>query len=346
MLISLIAFTQNGSALCKKLQLFLESMEHEVKAFAKEGYAKDLGLIPVTESLGQWTESQFHSCQGLIFIGAAGIAVRAIAPYVNNKKNDPAVLVLDEKGNYVIPILSGHIGGANELALTIAEGLGAVPVITTATDINHKFAVDVFARKNQLYIQRMDYAKEISAAILRGEPVGFFSVFDYQGVLSENLSLDPSCEYGICISFDEEKQPFGKTLQLIPQILTLGLGCRKGKTLSEIEAVVEKILLQNNISMHSLRNVATIDLKKEEKGLLEFCEKYQLELIIYTAEQLKQAKGNFLESDYVNTVTGIGNVCERAAVLGSGNGTVLQKKAADNGVTVSLARKEWSVQFE
>lgn len=346
MRISLISFTLHGSRLCKKLSIALNVQGYEVRAYAMEAYAKELALESAKGSLQDWTSVQFEAMDGIIFIGAAGIAVRAIAPFVKDKRLDPAVLVIDEKGEYIIPILSGHIGGANELAKMIGECIGGTPVITTATDIHHTFAVDVFAKRNNLYITRMDYAKEISAAVLQGQSIGFGSDYTAVGPMPSILSWKQDCKYGICISLKEEKRSFPKTLNLIPCIITLGIGCRKGKSMEEIEKVVLEVLKFNDISIHGVCNVATIDLKKEEKGLLEFCKKYNVEMEIYTAAMLDTALGEYIESEYVKSITGIGNVCERAAYLGSQKGTIIQKKYAKDGVTVSIGRKDWSVRFE
>ncbi len=346
MTISLISFTLNGSRLNQALSIGMKKSGYCVCSYAVEMYAQKLGLIPLTESLNQWTAKQFTQVGAIIFIGAAGIAVRAIAPFLNHKTTDPAVIVLDERGEFVIPILSGHIGGANELVGVIANILGSTPVITTATDINHKFAVDVFAKRNELHISNMIYAKEISAAILNNLQVGVSSDFPIEGALPDNLDPNLDHHYGICISFDGDKKPFLKTLNLIPQVLTLGIGCRKGKSMDEIERAVLNVLETRFISIKAVKNVATIDLKKNERGLLEFCEKYNLEIQDYSAEILEKVQGDFVESDYVKSITGIGNVCERAAILGSKKGTLIQKKIAGSGVTVALAMKDWSMKFE
>lgn len=350
MKIRLISFTLNGSRLCKKIHLELEKLGYDSQAFAFDTYAGQFELKPLTEPLKDWTKRQFIESQSIIFIGASGIAVRAIAPYLKDKTTDPAVLVIDEKGEFVIPILSGHIGGANELALTIANYLGATPVITTATDINHKFAVDVFAKKNNLYIANMEYAKNISAAVLNDQPIGFHCEFDcgfnLDRLIPKGLSTKADCEYGICISFNQEQKTFMKTLNLIPRVLTLGIGCRKGKSFEEIEHAVLEVLKTQNLSIFAINKVATIDLKKEEQGLIQFCDQYNLRMETYSAETLEKVQGTFIESDYVKSITGIGNVCERAAILGSLNGTLILEKIAGNGVTVAIAMKDWSVNFE
>ncbi len=345
MKISLISFTQNGANLGHLLAIFLSVQGYDATVFTAGEYAKGLKIESINKPLKEWTKEQFEKADGIVFIGATGIAVRTIAPFIKDKCTDPAILVIDEKGEFVIPLLSGHIGGANELAHKIASHLCTIPVITTATDINQKFAVDLFAKKNNLYIPRMDYAKAISAAILNEKQVGFESEFPVIGSLPDNITDNKDCEYGICISFNEKKEQFEKTLTLIPQIITLGIGCRKGKTADEIENVVLEVLGLNQISLHSISNVASIDLKKEEVGLLEFCNRLELKLITYPKEIMEKVQGIYSESDYVKSVTGVGNVCERAAILGSGNGIMIQKKYAKNGVTVGIAKKDWSVRF-
>ena len=160
-----ICFTNAGMELsetiCKSLSFFPQE-KAEVTWYCK---GKKLNMeahpdfLPVTEGLQSWAGKRFLDSDALIFVGAAGIAVRAIAPYVRDKRLDPAVLVLDERGQFCIPLLSGHIGGANEAALWMEQRLGCRAVLTTATDVNQKFAVDVYAKKNNMVISNMTYAK-------------------------------------------------------------------------------------------------------------------------------------------------------------------------------------------
>ena len=166
----MISFTGNGRRLERSLAHELEKEGHQVLQAVK---CKELesDKDAVKCSAREWTGEQFRTRDVLIFIGAVQIAVRLIASFIGSKTTDPAVLVLDEKGQYCIPILSGHIGGANEMAERIAEMAGALPVITTATDIRGKWAIDVFARKNHLYIEDMQKAKQISAKILEGKHI-------------------------------------------------------------------------------------------------------------------------------------------------------------------------------
>ena len=162
--ISIICFSLTGYTTAEKIQKSLQQCGYTADLFKKSKYLED----SIAENTAVWTGHHFKTDDGLVFVGACGIAVRSIAPYVVSKKSDPAVLVVDECGKFVISLLSGHLGGANALALKTAEILGAEPVVTTATDLHDRFAVDVFAKNNHCAIFNMKAAKEVSAAILAG----------------------------------------------------------------------------------------------------------------------------------------------------------------------------------
>ena len=181
MKVALICFSLTGQQTGERLCRGLEAAGMTAELDKKSKYLPDSIQI----STSAWAGEKFPDSDALIFIGATGIAVRSIAPYVASKKSDPAVLVVDECGKFVISLLSGHLGGANELALKTAEILEAIPVVTTATDLHHRFAVDVFAKKNNCNIFNMKAAKEVSAALLAGKKVGFYSEFPTDGELPE-----------------------------------------------------------------------------------------------------------------------------------------------------------------
>lgn len=346
MKLSMISFTRKGALTSVNLYNKLIERGYECSNYAMEKYCDSKSLIPLKETLKKWTEREFKSSEGLIFIGACGMAVRAFAPFITIKTKDPAVIVIDELGKYAISVLSGHIGGANELAEAIGEMIGAEPVITTATDINNKFSVDVFAKKNNLFIFSMLIAKDISAAVLEDEEIGFSSDVSFNGELPCYLSSKGDCRYGIRISLNDRQKPFERTLNLIPRTITIGLGCRKGKSFKEIESFILDKLKDMNISIHSVVRVASIDVKKNEEGLLEFCDKYHIEKVFYTSEELDNIEGEFTKSDFVKKVVKVDNVCERAAVLGSGYGELLLKKYAKNGITMAIADKKGRINFE
>lgn len=360
MKIAIVSFTNNGTILNKKVNNELEKLGYICKSYSISRFSKRYNLNKIEPSLKEWTKKHFKEEDALIFISASGIAVRAIAPFVKDKKTDPAVIVIDELGRFVIPLLSGHIGGANELSKKISKFTNSIEVITTATDINNKFAVDVFAKNNNLYISNMTIAKEISSKILEGEKIGFLSDFNFKGNIPSELvkkNIENIVEeekkkvsiknpkIGIYVSISG-KDIYEKTLNLIPKIVTIGIGCRKGTDIKNIEELVFKVLKENNISIHSVKKISSIDLKKDEEGIKEFSKKYNIPFKVYSKKELEKVEGNFTESDLVKSVTGISNVCERAAIIENKKGKLKVKKTIGNKVTLALYIEKWGGVFE
>ena len=155
MKIGIISFTSKGACINRKLSSLFQVKGVHLSKFKEEG------LDNIESSLNEWTKEQFQVCEALVFIGATGIAVRAIAPFIINKAVDPAVLVIDELGKYIIPLLSGHLGGANKLASELSVLIGGTPVVTTATDLEKCFAIDEWAKRNSLVIKNLKVAKHI-----------------------------------------------------------------------------------------------------------------------------------------------------------------------------------------
>lgn len=294
----------------------------------------------------------------IVFLCAAGIAVRAIAPCIRHKSTDPAVLVIDETGKFCISLLSGHAGGANELAERIGNLIGALPVITTATDREHKFAVDDFARKNGLIVTDWKLAKRISAAILEGKQIEISSDFPVEGILPTELSWKESEEDvkkagkkikreepDIWISYRKKNYSAAfNTLQLIPRLVAVGIGCRKGTPEKKIGDAIAQCLKEAQIQPEAVFAAASIDLKQEEEGILSYCNKRGIPFLTYSPDVLRQVHGEFTCSPFVEQVTGVSNVCERSAVAASG-GSLICRKRIYEGVTVALAEKKGSVVF-
>jgi len=346
----IISFTMHGAMLAGKTaeELTARGIFCEAWIRKKKLEAPLPENVRVLEgSLSGWTAEQFAVCDVLIFVGAAGIAVRSIAPHVKSKKTDPAVIVLDEQGQYAISLLSGHIGGANAMTLLVAEITGAKPVITTATDLNGKFAVDAFAARRDLYMDSMPAAKEIAADLVAGKKVGMRSAFPIFGPVPEELSMEGPAEVGFSIDICK-KSPFLRTLHLVPKIVTLGIGCKKGTEKQKIEALIEETLSARGIFKESVERIVSIDLKKEETGILMLADSMGVPFETYTADELKavESEEGFTESDFVRSVTGVGNVCERSALLGAGAKRLLIPKTAREGVTVAAAVRDYTVCME
>ena len=346
MKVALICFTINGYVLGERIEGLLEENGDEVSFFTKSRYLEDAGKNPVMGFLHEWTGRMFETKDALIFIGAAGICVRAIAPFLKSKQHDPAVIVIDELGKYCIPVLSGHLGGANDLALLISQKTGSEAVITTATDINGLFSVDVFAKKNKLKISDMALAREVSARLLANEKVGFKSELKINGPLPEGLCDDESLTFGIYIGIYKDKSPYENTLFLIPEILCAGIGCKKGKSAGELEAEFNAALLEEGIDAAALCAVGSIDMKAEEPCLNEFCAKRRIKLKTYSASELESAPGDYTASEFVRLITTVDNVCERSAVLLSEGGQLILRKRAKNGITIAFAAKQKEIDFE
>ena len=345
--ISIICFSLTGYTTAEQLQKGLQQCGFTADLFKKSKYLED----SIAESTADWTGHHFEADDGLVFVGACGIAVRSIAPYVASKKSDPAVLVVDECGKFVISLLSGHLGGANALAIKTAEILDAEPVVTTATDLHDRFAVDVFAKNNHCAIFNMKAAKEVSAAILAGKTVGFYSEFPWTGTLPAGVKVcspeeKERPETGIAVTIHRSCVPFSSTVQIVPKAVVLGLGCKKDKEAEIIRQEAEACLESEDIYQEAVSQIASILLKKEERGILALAADWNITFCTFGEAELQNAKGTFEESEFVKKITGIGNVCERSAVLGAEQGRLIKKKTGRNGVTTALALRDWEVHFE
>jgi cobalt-precorrin 5A hydrolase len=323
---AIVSLTRQGTALNIKLCSSLHA-----DGFTLEKYR--VGSLKSFCSIHDVVKTIFECYDALIFIGACGIIVRSIAPYVKSKLTDIPVVVCDDLGRYAIPILSGHLGGANELSILVAKTINAVPIITTATDIHGKFAVDIWAKDNNLAIAEPEKIKTVSSAILDGYKVGFYSEFPMD--IPKGLSSDG--DIGIAVSNRLDVSPFHDTLHLLPKNLVLGIGCKKGVPMDNIETLVCSTLDSLCYSIKSVVKVCTIDLKRNEDGLLQFCKEYSIPIEFFSSGELNVLQGDFSKSAFVESITGVDCVCERSAVLGSVQGRLILKKVSKEGVTLAIA---------
>ncbi len=339
---SIFCYSLKGKETARKIaELIKKEYDADTGCFAPERLAGD-GFAPIPRPSGDFYGEHFRNKELYISVGSVGIAVRHIAPYVRSKVTDPAVIVIDELGQHVIPVLSGHIGGANRMSERLAEALGGEAVITTATDINGKFAVDEWAARNGMTISSMKTAKDFAAAILERD-LPLKSDLPVKGKLPAGTMAGEEGDLGVCITWTKNS-PFEKTLRLIPKCLYLGIGCRKGIDAEAVKQAVYKVFEDNSIDLRAVEGIASIDIKKDEEGLLAFAEEMGIEPEFFTAEELQAVEGDFTPSEFVKGVTGVDNVCERAALKNAAR--LIVKKTALNGVTVSVAVKDMEVSFE
>ena len=340
------AFTEKGSALAKRVM---------------DSWGDGQIILRKEEPLSDWVEKAFGQRAAVLFIGATGIAVRAIAPYVQDKLTDSPVVVMDEMGNYVIPILSGHVGGANDIAIKIARSIGGVPVITTATDINGVFAVDVFARRNQLRIMNREGIGKVSARLLSGQTVTM--EVDGKSIewLKEQIEQSRRTDMDRIVPVQRRERdefvdiwisktaPLEHTVSiwLKPKEYILGIGCRRGKSRGELEDFLQHVCKEYGIGWEDIAGFASIDRKKDESGIVALAQMYGIPFWVYSRERLLQVKGSFTSSPFVESQVGVDNVCERAALLAAGNqGQIICPKIAQNGMTVAIAKKKWGIRFD
>lgn len=384
MKISVISFTKTGQQLAERIRENMRGENETIILYTKcsrkmtvqtaenseDVTTHTLGIIPnkgvnvptdntgdtiaVHESLSVWAGEQMAAHHALVFVGACGIAVRAIAPWITDKLHDSPVLVMDEQGQYVIPLLSGHVGGANELAVRLAGELGAVPVITTATDLHDSFAVDLFAKTNDLRICNREGIAKVSAKVLAGEeitmsvPTGYLAVDDTIPPGIRLCAYPPAEKVDVLIA-DGTEEIFRKEsaeLLLQPKKYILGVGCKKNTDSAKLDSFLKKILDEQGIVIEQIAALASIDVKKEERCLLEFSEKYRIPFWTYTAQELQAVPGEFHSSEFVKAQVGVDNVCERAAMKAAGaDGRICRAKQAQDGMTVAIAEKAWKVSM-
>ncbi len=336
MKLAVFAFTRRGCQIAARTREVLKP--EECRIFAPEKFGAS-GFEPYHPPLAGFMEPVFAWADEIVFIGSTGMAVRAIAPWVADKKHDPGVVTVDEGGHFVISLLSGHIGGANRLARQLAQALDAQPVVTTATDVNGKFSPDEWATRNGLTIESMAACKAVAAALLEGN-VPMVCDFPIASPLPGGVYLGDSGDIGIYIGW-RNLHPFHTTLRLIPKVLNLGIGCRRGVGEEQIAGAVAAVL--GDIPLEAVRQAASIELKKDEPGLLAFCAHHGFPAMFYSAQELRQVPGDFPASQRVLAVTGVDNVCQRAAM--AEGGTCIIEKTASGGVTVSVAQIEWEAVF-
>lgn len=310
----------------KKAAVFFTDKGKEIISKLNEKLREPIEAKDSETPLGEWTETNFREGNALIFIGAAGIAVRSIAPFVKDKLSDSPVIIIDDSGSFVIPLLSGHVGGANKLAATLAECLGAVPVITTSTDVNDCFSVDSFAVENRLGISNRDGIRKVSAKAIEGKAITL-SIKDYppREAVDVIVADDTDAEY---------------SLLLKPKDYTVGLGMKKDKDRAELEAFFLETLKGEGLNPEDIYALCTIDIKENEPALKALRDKYRIPVISFDKELLLKAKGEFSSSDFVKETVGVDNVCERSAVLGAGAGAkLILKKTAKDGMTIAIAKR-------
>ena len=358
--IAIAGFTANGCILAQKIANELEG----ARAWAPHRIADEVGL-PGFDSVGAWAGEAFaQGCDGIVFVGACGIAVRAVAPYVASKMHDPAVVCVDEAGRWAISLLSGHVGGANDLARRIARIVGATPVVTTATDVRGAFAIDEWATRRGFVIANPQLIKRVSGALLEGGhvgvrvgrqvsvagelPAGFVreecagdtdSAGDIRkpcpaGAAPDSVDAARALHAHVHIGPELPGESDPNTLHLITRNAVVGVGCRRGCEPAILQDSVEAALAGLGLAPEAVSTLATIDLKAAEPAVVELAAKHGWRLRTFSAQTLATQDGDFASSEFVRTHVGVDNVCERA--LACCGAVRILNKQAHQGTTVAV----------
>ncbi|QZY57363.1 cobalt-precorrin 5A hydrolase [Crassaminicella profunda] len=340
---AIITLTKGGMKIGVKL---LSAIDEAVLYVHPKFYIEGENIKKIHGKMFDFTGEIFHQYRCLIFIMSTGIVVRSIAPYIKDKKTDPAVLVLDEKGKNVISLLSGHIGGANDYTKKIAEILDANPVITTASDVNESMAIDTLAMALDYEIEDFSDATKVTAHIVNGEKVGIVSDIAIDIELPNNVTkidkehVDKEFKGLIYVSEKSIKKPIGiDCVVLRPKNIVFGIGCRRGKSEEEILKAVEETINDLKISKKSIKHIATVDIKKNEEGLIKAAKSLKVPLLIVEREDIKKVEAQFEHSEFVKKQIGVGSVCEPVAFLTSKDGKMIQKKKGYDGITIAVFRE-------
>lgn len=322
MKIAILVITKNGLKIGYKIKKFFNCDIYTTSKFM----GKETKLIDktITETLSKI----YFNYSAFIFVTSTGIAVRVMSSFIKSKDKDPAVIVIDQEGNFVISLLSGHLGGANFLTKKISKILEAIPVITTASDVSGKIAVDTLAMKINSKIESLEDAKKVTSLIIAGENVEL--------KLPGNISREnPS---GLILVSNRDEILISK---IIPKNIIVGIGCKKGILKENIIKLVKDSFKKKNLSLDSIKCFATVNIKEKEKGILETANYFGKDLKIIRKEDIKLIHHKFKGSDFVLKSIGIYCVSAPAAFLASSKkGKLLIEKISYKGITISIFEEE------
>jgi cobalt-precorrin 5A hydrolase len=342
--IALWALTENGARLARELaegwpggDLYLSA---RVAAIDPRAH--------VFDKLGPAVAERFSAYRAHIFFMATGIVVRTIAPHLAHKAVDPAVVVVDDRATWAISLVSGHLGGANRLAAAVAKQFGAQAVITTATDVNGKPAVDLLARELGLVIENPAAIKDVNAALLQNAPICCHDPFGLVAPHLPHTQTAAPAKDGSAPDFGTRTGVYvdDRLAELPPQVLVLrpptlvaGMGCKRGTPKAELHTLLESALNEHQLARASLRAVASVDLKVDEVGLVELAAELGLPLECHSRALLARITHTPSPSAAVQKQIGIPSVCEAAALTSTPQGTLIVPKMKTPNATVAIARR-------
>ncbi|MCW4009196.1 MAG: cobalamin biosynthesis protein [Candidatus Bathyarchaeota archaeon] len=356
--IAVVAITRRGVETALKIKSALDTLELTCTVHAPKKYGRE-GVIPIEQKLDEFIKETYSTVDAIVAVMAAGIIIRAVAPHLQNKLVDPAVLAVDANGNFVISLLSGHYGGANELAKIIAKGIGGTAVITTASDVLGFQSADELARTLHLTIVNPKSLVVVNSALVDGKRLALVLVGDVkipldlvQSYIIERVT-NPEAAQEIVSRYDAvvivtteslSAAGFKKPVTVVkPKKIVLGLGARKEVTENQVLKAVDAALNKVSLPIARIDGLATVDIKQDSQSMISAAEKLGLKYEFFSVETLRAVKHEDLSPDskLVEKKIGVGGVCEQAALIAAGkNAHLILKKMKLNGVTVAVAEGE------
>ncbi|MBC5998275.1 cobalt-precorrin 5A hydrolase [Romboutsia ilealis] len=371
--IAILCITTNGRSLACRIKRSLnygdiyfinnkrgESLLDDNEVISKS-LEEDIEIYTVKKRLKFFVEDIFDKYEYILFIMATGIVVRTIAPLITSKFSDPAILVTDEKGSNIISLLSGHMGGANEMTLHISDLINSNPVITTATDINKKSSLDMIAKKlNGHIVNFRDNVLDVNAMLVNGDSVGLYIDGEYNIDTRGFTVLDNSKSLESYISSDEELKKINlntivvisnkenlridkyyedkyKIIKVTPRDIVIGIGCRRDTESHLLQDSLEDFLIKNNIDINSIKEIGSIEVKKDEKAIIDLSENLNVPFKVLSIEEISQVDYLFEKSEWVKKSVGVYSVAEPVAHLLS-DGNLIIEKNKYKGITFSVGR--------
>lgn len=334
MKIAILSITKKGKILSDKLynKLIKDSTIIKVKQFHKN----------IKENILK----SFYYYDAIIAIMASGIVIRNISSLIKSKSEDPAIICMDDNGKFVISLLSGHLGGANDLTIKISNLINSTPVITTSSDVNNKLGIDVLSRNLYFKILNTENIVYINKAILNDEKLIFSinpnSKFEFlkDYIKNNTHEIHLSLKYSNSILKDQIKVTYNNhDLYLKKQKLIVGIGCKKGKNKEKIKLAMINALKNLNLNLNRVDKLASVEIKKQEEGILNLAHELKLNVEFISLDKLKLFKSPYItKSKFVKSTLGIDNVCESAALITAGfDSKLIYRKTAYNGVTIAIA---------
>lgn len=349
---AIVAITKHGVELARNLHTTFQKSDLYYMSKFKTDDEANYQITLFEGNVRFLLASLFQSYKGIIFIFSLGAVVRMIAPLLKDKKTDPAVVVIDEKGQFAISVVSGHIGGANDLTKQVALLLGATPVITTASDVQQTIAVDLLGKSFGWVLEASQMLTKVSASVVNEEHVAIIQEsggknwWDQDRPLPDTIKKYPTIETALDTEPNaaiiithrilDDTKLFKNYVIYRPKAIVLGIGCNRGTRLEEIEQVICETLTELQFSIKSVKAICSIDLKKDEVGLLAVTEKYNWDFVCYSANELNSVPIES-PSETVFQYTGAYGVSEPAALLYSGAKELSLTKKKSGNVTISVA---------